>query len=48
MLLAYREVDGCNQDEDVENIAKQMIIIGMVGIKDPLRDEIPLAVKQCH
>jgi Ca2+-transporting ATPase len=20
----------------------------MVGIKDPLREEIPLAVKQCH
>lgn len=25
-----------------------MIIIGMVGIKDPLRDEIPFAVAQCH
>lgn len=48
MLLAYREVDGCDENEDVENIAKNLIIIGMVGIKDPLRDEIPAAVKQCN
>ncbi len=48
LLLAYREVDGCDENEDVENIAKKLTIIGMVGIKDPLRDEIPLAVQQCN
>lgn len=48
LLLAYREVDGCDENEDVENIAKNLTIIGMVGIKDPLRDEIPHAVAQCH
>lgn len=38
LLLAYREVDGCDENENVENIANNLIIIGMVGIKDPLRD----------
>jgi len=38
LLLAYREVDGCSENEDVENIAKDLTVIGMVGIKDPLRE----------
>ncbi len=48
MLLAYREVEGCDENEDVERIANDLIFIGMVGIKDPLRDEIPHAVQQCN
>ena len=46
--MAYREVDGCDENEDVEKIANKLTIIGMVGIKDPLRDEIPHSVAQCH
>ena len=38
LLLAYREVDGCDENENVEKIANNLTIIGMVGIKDPLRE----------
>jgi magnesium-transporting ATPase (P-type) len=36
--LTYRELDGFDQNYDVEKVAKDLIIIGLVGIKDPLRD----------
>ena len=32
----------------VSDVSRNLTIIGMVGIKDPLRDEIPFAVEQCH
>lgn len=48
LLLAYSEIDGCAEDAHVEAIAKDLVVIGMVGIKDPLRDEIPHAVELCH
>ena len=32
----------------MEEAGGDFIILGMVGIKDPLRPEIPQAVAQCH
>ena len=46
ILLAYKEVQ--TVPEDWNEIESDLIIIGMVGIKDPLRDGIPKAVKACH
>ena len=33
---------------DMEEAGENFIILGMVGIKDPLRPEIPTAVAQCY
>jgi P-type E1-E2 ATPase len=31
----------------VEDIQKNLTIIGMVGIKDPIREQVPHAVQLC-
>lgn len=46
MLLAYKEVQ--STPESWEEIESDLIIIGMAGIKDPLRDGIQRAVKSCN
>lgn len=46
ILLTYKEVNETPESwDDIEN---DLIIIGMVGIKDPLRDGIKRAVETCH
>lgn len=46
ILLTYKEVSETPESwDDIEN---DLIIIGMVGIKDPLRDGIRRAVETCH
>lgn len=46
LLLVYKEVKYV--PESWEEVKSDLIIIGMVGIKDPLRDGIPKAVKACR
>jgi len=48
LLLAYRVGD--NEDANTPNneIEKNLIIIGMVGIKDPIREQVPHAVELCY
>lgn len=46
LLLVYKEVK--STPEDWDEIKNDLIIITMVGIKDPLRDGIPEAVRACH
>lgn len=46
LLLVYKEVKAL--PEEWEEIKSDLIILGMVGIKDPLRDGIPDAVRACH
>ena len=46
LLLVYKEVKSVPEDWD--GIKGNLIILAMVGIKDPLRDGIPEAVKACH
>jgi P-type E1-E2 ATPase len=49
ILLTYREVTSEGEkDLAPEEVEKNLIVIGMVGIKDPLRDGIPQAVQLCH
>jgi Ca2+ transporting ATPase len=45
ILLAYKEVSSIPEEWD--EIESDLIIIGMVGIKDPLRDGIQEAVRKC-
>ena len=47
LLLAYREGTDENNQTAVEDANKDLIIFGMVGIKDPLREAVPGAVKKC-
>jgi magnesium-transporting ATPase (P-type) len=47
ILLTYKELDGVPDSEDQDDYENDLIIIAMVGIKDPLRDEIPSAVAIC-
>lgn len=46
LLLVYKDVKAV--PEEWNEIKSNLIIIGMVGIKDPLRDGIPEAVRACH
>lgn len=46
LLLVYKDVKAV--PEEWNEIKNNLIIIGMVGIKDPLRDGIPEAVRACH
>lgn len=51
ILLTYKDVANPSQsflESAPEELEKDLTIIGMVGIKDPLRDEIPNAVELCH
>ena len=45
ILIAYKEINTI--PDTFEEMENDLIIIGVVGIKDPLREGIPLAVKQC-
>jgi P-type Ca2+ transporter type 2B len=48
LLLAYRP--GANETADTPNqdIEKNLIVIGMVGIKDPIREQVPHSVQLCY
>ena len=46
LLLAYRE--GGDANLSVEENANNLTIMGVVGIKDPLRDGIAEAVAKCN
>ncbi|TLD11395.1 hypothetical protein PgNI_05639 [Pyricularia grisea] len=43
-----RRNDGENDEVKFEDIFKQMTLLGIVGIKDPLRDGVREAVKDCQ
>lgn len=58
LALAYREVpaddvpaDGpaCGAEEtDVAGLESDLVLIAVVGIEDPLRREVPEAIRQCQ
>jgi len=45
LLLTYKEIKTI--PEDWSQIEKDLVILSLVGIKDPLRDGIAQAVSQC-
>ena len=45
-MLTYRE--GGDADAAQEDLANNLTVFGMVGIKDPLRDGIEEAVSKCR
>ena len=46
LLLCYKEVKSIPEEWD--EVEGNLVVIGMVGIKDPLRDGIAEAVQQCN
>ena len=47
LACAYKEIDHKPTKEDMENIEKDLIFVGMVGIIDPPREEAKIAVEKC-
>ena len=47
LAMAYKELDHKPSKEEVQNIEKDLIYIGMVGMIDPPREEAKLAVEKC-
>lgn len=47
LAFAYKELDHMPSKEEVRNIEKDLIFIGMVGMIDPAREEVREAVDKC-
>lgn len=52
LLLAYKDLERKTKDVDYNNVTEdfledELIFLGIMGIKDPLRKEIPEAIKKC-
>eukprot|EP01099_Mayorella_cantabrigiensis_P000157 TRINITY_DN1069_c0_g1_i5.p1 TRINITY_DN1069_c0_g1~~TRINITY_DN1069_c0_g1_i5.p1 ORF type:complete len:999 (-),score=293.26 TRINITY_DN1069_c0_g1_i5:231-3176(-) len=48
LCLAYKTVPAQNWEQAGETLETGLICLGIVGIKDPVRDEVPAAVRQCQ
>jgi len=48
LLLACRDAEDCNKTTDIKQVTKNLTVQCMVGIKDPIREEIPESVRKCH
>jgi len=46
--LAYKDLPMDADLEDEENLIQDLTLIGIVGIEDPVRPEVPAAIKQCQ
>lgn len=47
LACAYKEIDHKPTKEDMKNIEKDLIFVGMVGMIDPPREEAKIAVEKC-
>ncbi len=47
LAMAYKEMDHEPTDEEMQNIENDLIFIGMVGMIDPPREEVKVAVEKC-
>lgn len=47
LAFAYKELDHMPQKEEMENMERDLIFIGMVGMIDPPREEAKVAVAKC-
>eukprot|EP01087_Luapelamoeba_hula_P022590 TRINITY_DN813_c0_g1_i1.p2 TRINITY_DN813_c0_g1~~TRINITY_DN813_c0_g1_i1.p2 ORF type:complete len:988 (-),score=216.19 TRINITY_DN813_c0_g1_i1:69-3032(-) len=48
IAIAYRDIEQELKWDDEEAVEKDLTLIGIVGIRDPPRDEVPAAVKRCQ
>ena len=47
LAMAYKELDHEPTDEEMKDIEKDLIYVGMVGMIDPPREEVKHAVEKC-
>ena len=47
LAMAYKVLDHEPTDEEMKNIENDLIYVGMVGMIDPPREEVKLAVQKC-
>ena len=47
LAMAYKELDHEPTDEEMKTIENNLIFVGMVGMIDPPREEVKLAVAKC-
>ena len=51
ICLAYADIEMTPEEYAVANwekpVEKNMVFVGIVGIMDPLRPEVPLAIEKC-
>ncbi len=48
LAFAYREAKGNKEITSVEEAEKDMIFLGLIGLEDPPRPEVPEAIKKCR
>ncbi len=48
LALAAKKVSDDVDIEDIESVEKDMIFLGLVGIMDPPRPEVPDSIEKCH
>ena len=47
LAMGYKEIDHLPSEEEMKDIEKDLIYIGMVGMIDPPREEVKIAVEKC-
>lgn len=47
LAMAYKELEHEPTDEEMKNIENDLIFVGMVGMIDPPREEVKVAVEKC-
>lgn len=48
LAVASRDMTGEGPDVDRDTAEQQLVFLGLIGILDPPRPEVPAAVRQCH
>ncbi len=47
LAMAYKEIDHIPSESEMKDLEKDLIYIGMVGMIDPPREEVKVAVEKC-
>ena len=47
LAFSYRVLDGMPSSLTIEEVEKDMVLAGLVGMIDPPREEIPAAIREC-
>ena len=48
IAIAYKDIDEYTDLEDEDRLIRGLNLIAIVGIEDPVRPEVPAAIKQCQ
>merc|ERR1719376_980195 len=49
IAVAYKDFDSqAEVERDEEELSKQLTLLSIFGIEDPVREEVPMAIRQCQ